>query len=82
MSIYATKADLKNATGIDTSNFTLILNLASLKIEVDKLGIKKLVPVPADLSKLSDTVKNDVAKKAACDKLVAKLIILMLVDLL
>ena len=39
MSIYATKADLKNAAGIDTSNFTLILNLASLKTEVDKLGI-------------------------------------------
>ena len=70
LSIYATKADLKNATGIDTSNFTLILNLASLKTEVDKLGIEKLVPVPADLSKLSDAVKNDVAKKTAL--LVAK----------
>ena len=70
LSIYATKADLKNAAGIDTSNFKLILNLASLKTEVDKLGIEKLVPVPADLSKLSDAVKNDVAKKTAL--LVAK----------
>ena len=70
LSIYATKADLKGATGIDTSNFTLILNLASLKTEIDKLGIEKLVPVPADLSKLSDAVKNDVAKKTAL--LVAK----------
>ena len=70
LSIYATKADLKNAAGIDTSNFKLILNLVSLKTEVDKLGIEKLVPVPADLSKLSDAVKNDVAKKTAL--LVAK----------
>ena len=30
------------------------------------------MPVPADLSKLSDVVKNDVARKAVYDKLVAK----------
>ena len=30
------------------------------------------MPVPVDLSKLSDVVKNDVVKKAAYDKLVAK----------
>ena len=30
------------------------------------------MPVPVDLSKLSDVVKNDVAKKTVCDKLVAK----------
>ena len=39
----------------------------SLKIEVDKLDIHKLVPVPVDLSKLSDVVK-----KIIYDKLVAK----------
>ena len=38
----------------------------------NKLDIDNLVPVPVDLSKLSDLVKNDVVKKAACDKLVAK----------
>ena len=32
----------------------------------------KLVPVPTDLSKLSDVVKNDVVKKTAYDKLVTK----------
>ena len=32
----------------------------------------KLAPVPVDLSKLSDVVKNDVVKKAVYDKLVAK----------
>ena len=28
-----------------------------------QFGIDKVVPVPLDLSKLSDVVKNDVAKK-------------------
>ena len=56
----------------DTSSFALKSNLASLKTEVDKLNINKLVPVPVDLSKLSDTVKNDVVKKTVYDKLVAK----------
>ena len=31
-----------------------------------------MVPVPVDLSKLSDVVKNDVVKKTVYDKLVAK----------
>ena len=35
-----------------------ISNLAGLKTEVDKLDIGKLVPVPVDLSKLSDVVKK------------------------
>ena len=74
LSNYETKADLKDATGIDTSNFTLKSNLASLKIEVDKLDTDKLLPVPVDLSKLSDVVKNDVVKKTVHDKLVAKVI--------
>ena len=30
------------------------------------------MPVPVDLSKLNDVVKNDVVKKAVCDKLVPK----------
>ena len=64
--------DLKDAAEIDTSNFALKSNLASLKTEVDKLDIEKLVRVPVDLSKLSDVVKNDVVKKTVYDKLVAK----------
>ena len=84
---YATKADLKIATGVDTSkcakkvdltnlNFNVDkldidklktnlsdLNLSNLKSKVDKLDFCKLVPVPVDLSKLSDAVKNDVVKK-------------------
>ena len=70
---YATKNDLKNVTDVDTSSFALKTNLASLKTEVDKLDIDKLAPVPVDLSKLSDVVKNDVVKKAVFDKLAAKI---------
>ena len=69
---YATKTDLKNVTLADTSSFALKTNLANLKTEVYKLDTDKLVPVPVDLSKLSDVVKNDVAKKDEYDKLVAK----------
>ena len=57
---------------VDTSSFSLKINLANLKTEVDKLDIDKLAPVPVDLSKLSDVVKYDVAKKTVYDKLVAK----------
>ena len=85
MSNYATKTDLKNATGVDKSSFAKKVDLANLKSDVDKLGIDKLknvisgssrlkskvdksdidkfIPIPVDLSKLSDVVKNDVVKK-------------------
>ena len=36
-----------------------------MKSKVDKLDVDKLVPIPIDLSKLSDVVKNDVLKKHA-----------------
>ena len=72
LSNYATKTDLKNATHVDTLRFALKTNLASLKTEVDKLDIDKLVPFPVDLSKLSDVVKNAVVKKAVYEKLAAK----------
>ena len=60
---YATKTNIKNISRIETSSFALKSNLASLKTEVDKLDTDKLVPVPVDLSKLSDVVKSDVVKK-------------------
>ena len=63
LSNYATKADTKNISHIDTSSFALKSSLASLKTEVDKLGIDKLVLAPVDLSKLRDLVKSDVVKK-------------------
>ena len=69
---YETKTDAKNVTHVDTSSSALKTNLASLKTEVDKLDIDKLAPIPADFSKLSDVVKNDVVKKSAYEKMVAK----------
>ena len=57
---------------IDTSSFELKKDLASLKTEIDKLDIDKLKPVPVDLSKLSDVVKNNVVKKDEFNKLVTK----------
>ena len=53
-------------------NFCIKTNLANLKSEADKSNIFKLVPVPVDLSKLSDVVENEVVKKDVYDKLVAK----------
>ena len=69
---FATKTDLKNVTHVDTSSFALKTNLANSKTEVDKLDIDKSVPIPTDLSKVSNVVKNGVVKKDAYDKLVAK----------
>ena len=63
MNRLAEKADLKNVAHVDTSIFALKTNLANLETEVDKLDINKLVPVPTDLSKASNVVKNDVVKK-------------------
>ena len=72
LSNYATKTDIKNISQVDTSSFALKSNLASLKTEVDKLDIDKLVPVTVDLSKLSELVKDNVVKKTVYDKLVVK----------
>ena len=60
---YATKADLKNATGVDTSKVAKKVDLASLKSNVDKLDIDKLKKVPNSLSSLKSKVhKLDVDK--------------------
>ena len=72
LSNYATKAEIKNISHVDTLSFALKTNLASLKTEADKLDIDELVPVPVDLSKLSDVVKNVVVKKTVYDTSVAK----------
>ena len=71
LSIYA-KAGLKNVTGIDASNFAQKGDLASFKSEIDKLDIGKLETTPVGLRKLSDLVKNEVAKKSVYDELVKK----------
>ena len=63
LSNYATKTDIKSISHVNTSSFALKTNLANLKTGVDKLDIDKLGPVPTDLSKLSNVIKNDVVKK-------------------
>ena len=60
---YATKADIKNISHVDTSSFALKTNLANLKTEVDKLDFDKLKPLLDEVSKLSNVVTNEVVKK-------------------
>ena len=43
LSNYATKTDLKNARHVDTSSFVLKTNLPTIKTEVNKLDIDKLL---------------------------------------
>ena len=69
----ATKAALKGATGIDTSMLASKTDLTCLKTKLDILGIDKLKIVPADLSKLSNAVDNDVVKKTVHNQLVIKI---------
>ena len=60
---YATKADLKNATGVNTSDFAKKSDWANLKSDVDKLDIDKLKNAPSNLSNLKNKVdKLDVDK--------------------
>ena len=53
LSNYATKADLKNAAGVDRSKFAKKVDLASLKPNVDKLDTDKLKNVPTYLNNLN-----------------------------
>ena len=65
LSTYATKASLKNATGVDTSKFAKKVDLTNLKSDVDKLDIDKLKIVPDDLSNLKSNVDTlDIDKLA------------------
>ena len=66
LSNYGTKADLKNATGVDTLDFAKKTDLGNLKSDVDKSDIDKLKNVPSNLSNLKSKVD-----KLDVDKLVA-----------
>ena len=52
MSNYATKADLRNATEINTWDFAKKTDLTNLKFDVDKLDIDKLKKEPNGLNSL------------------------------
>ena len=54
---YATKADLKNETGVDASDLSKKTDLANLKCDVDKLDIDKLKNAPSGLSSLKIKTK-------------------------
>ena len=58
LSNYATKTDLKNETGVDTSQFVKNVDLASLKCNGDKLDLDKLKNAPTYLSNLKSKVDN------------------------
>ena len=70
LSNYAAKRETKNISHVDASNFalksnidklkSLSNNLSNLKSKVDKLDIDKLVPLPIDLSKLSNVVNGKI----------------------
>ena len=65
---YATRTGLKNVAHVDVSSFASKTNLANLKIELDKLDISELTPVPNDLARLRNVVKNDVVKKTEYER--------------
>ena len=65
LSNYVTKAELKNATGVDTLKFAKKVDLANLKSNADELDVDKFKNVPANLSSLA--IKVD---KLHVDKLV------------
>ena len=76
-SSFALKTNLGNIkTEVDKLG-SLPNNLSNLKAKVDKLDINKLAPVPTDLSKLSDEVKNEVVKKTEYNAKIIKYQILI-----
>ena len=74
LSNYATKANLKKATAVDSSGFVKNTDLAGFKSGFDRLDIDELKTTPLDLSKLTNVVKNLVVKKTVYDELVKKVI--------
>ena len=65
LSNYATKADSKNATCVDTSKFAKKVDLASLKSNVDILDSDKLKNIPTNSRYLKSKVeKLDIDKLA------------------
>ena len=56
LSNFATKTDLKNATGINTSSFAKKVYVADSKSNIDKLDIDKLKNIATNLSNLKSKV--------------------------
>ena len=58
LSNHATKANLKNATGVDTLKFPKNVDLAYFKSNVDKLDIDQLKTVQTNLRNLKSKVER------------------------
>ena len=56
LSNIVTKADLKNAKGVDTLEFAKKNDLANLKSDVDRLDMDKLKNVPSNICNLKSKV--------------------------
>ena len=80
MSNYATKPNLKSATGINSSKFAKKYNLFKLKPDADKLDIEKLETTLIDLSKRSNVVTNYVVKKNEYHELIKNVNAIQTVD--
>ena len=66
LSNYATKTNLKNVTGVDTSKFAKKIDLNNLKSDLDKLDIDKIKNVPTSLSNLKTKVDKLDVDKLTC----------------
>ena len=58
LSNYAIKKKLGDATFVDTSDLTSKKDFIALKVEVDKLGFRKLLNVSTSLNALKTKVDN------------------------
>ena len=81
LSTNAKKSNLQGALGVGTSNLAAKPYLPSLRARVDKIDKDKLKTTPADLSKPSNILENDVDKKTVHDNWLLGLIQLILVGL-
>ena len=60
-----TKSYLKGAAGADTSKLAGKTVLSGSNAHQNKVDVDKMIPIPADLSELSD-VENDGVVKETC----------------
>ena len=58
LSDYSTKRELKDVTGVDTSNLAAKRDFIALKAEVGKLDINKLVSLPSGLNNFNTKVDD------------------------
>ena len=82
---FAKKDDLANqkadAEELDIDKLKIMPSgFSSFKSKVDKLDVSKLIPVPVELIKQGNVVKNNVVKKTEYDELVKKVNAIQTID--